>query len=90
MLNGVIAVAAAMLGVAMLLNLGRLLAGPGMADRVLALDTLSLNAVGLIVLLGIATRTAFYFEAAVLIAALGFVATVAFARLQLRGAVVDP
>ncbi len=90
MLNGVIAVAAAMLGVAMLLNLGRLLAGPGMADRVLALDTLSLNAVGLIVLLGIATRTAFYFEAAVLIAALGFVATVAFARLLLRGAVVDP
>lgn len=90
MLNGVIAVAAAMLGVAMLLNLWRLLAGPGMADRVLALDTLSLNAVGLIVLLGIATRTAFYFEAAVLIAALGFVATVAFARLLLRGAVVDP
>ena len=89
MLNGVIAVAAAILGVAMLLNLWRLLAGPGMADRVLALDTLSLNAVGLILLLGLATRTTHYFEAAMLVAALGFVGTVAFARLLARGTLVE-
>ncbi len=89
MLNGVIAVAAAMLGVAMLLNLWRLLVGPGMADRVLALDTLSLNAVGLILLLGLATHTTHYFEAAMLVAALGFVGTVAFARLLIRGALVE-
>lgn len=89
MLNGVIVVAAVMLGVAMLLNLWRLLAGPGMADRVLALDTLAMNAIGLIVLLGIATRSPLYFEAALLIAALGFVGTVAFMRVLVRGRLVD-
>ncbi len=89
MLNGVIAVAAAMLGVAMLLNLWRLLAGPGMADRVLALDTLSLNGIGLILLLGLATRTTHYIEAAMLVAALGFVGTVAFARVLVRGSLVE-
>ena len=89
MLNAVIGAAAAMLGVAMLLNLWRLVAGPGLPDRVLALDTMGANAAGLMVLLGIATRSTLYFEAALLVAALGFVGTMAFVRVVLRGALVE-
>lgn len=77
------------LGVAMLLALWRLVRGPDAPDRILALDTLYINAVALIVLLGVRTGTSAYFEAALLIALFGFVATVALARFVLRGDVMD-
>jgi multicomponent K+:H+ antiporter subunit F len=77
------------LGVAMLLALWRLMRGPDAPDRILALDTLYINAVAFIVLLGVRTGTSAYFEAALLIALFGFVATVALARFVLRGDVMD-
>ncbi len=79
----------ATVGLSQLLSLWRLLMGPGSGDRVLALDTISVNAVALIVLLGIAFRTQMYFEAALLIAMLGFVSTVAYARFLLRRDVIE-
>lgn len=77
------------IGLSALLSFWRLLIGPGPGDRVLALDTISVNAVALIVLLGIAFDTQIYFEAALLIAMLGFVSTVAFARFILRRDVIE-
>ena len=79
----------AAVGLAQLLALWRLLMGPGMGDRVLALDTISINAVALIVLFGISRQTQMYFEAALLIAMLGFVSTVAYARFLLRRDVIE-
>jgi multicomponent K+:H+ antiporter subunit F len=84
-----LAVAFAAISVAMLLAGWRLLAGPSAPDRILALDTLYINAVAFIILLGVRTGSADYFEAALLIALFGFVATVALARFVLRGDVMD-
>ena len=67
----------------------RLLRGPTIADRVLALDTLYINAVALVILLGLRWQTALLFEAALIIAMLGFVSTVALARYLARGDVVE-
>ena len=67
----------------------RLWIGPSTADRILALDTMFINALGLIVLLGIAQGTAIYFEATLIIAMLGFVSTVAYARFVLRGDIIE-
>jgi multicomponent K+:H+ antiporter subunit F len=67
----------------------RLVIGPGAGDRILALDTMVINAIGLIVLLGIAQGTTVYFEAAMIIAMLGFVSTVAYARFVLRGDIIE-
>ncbi len=67
----------------------RLFRGPETTDRILALDTLSINAVALIVLLGIRWQTALLFEAALLVAMLGFASTVALARYLSRGDVVE-
>ena len=67
----------------------RLLRGPGLVDRMLALDTLTINVVALVVLLGMRWGTALLFEAALLIAMLGFVSTVALARFAVRGDVVE-
>lgn len=67
----------------------RVFKGPETTDRILALDTLSMNAVALIVLLGIRWQTALLFEAALMVAMLGFAATVALARYLSRGDVVE-
>lgn len=85
----VLPVAIAMLAVAMLLSLWRLLRGPGVPDRILALDTLYINALALLVLLGIQFRTALLFETALIIAMLGFVGTVAMSKYLLRGDIVE-
>ena len=75
--------------VAVVLCAWRLLRGPDMTDRLLALDTLYMNAVALIVLLGSRWNTALLFEAALLVAMLGFASTVALARYLSRGDVVE-
>lgn len=74
---------------AILLNLYRMAVGPDVTDRILALDTMVINAIGLIVLLGILYDTTMYFEAALLIAMVGFVTTVAFCKYLLRGNVIE-
>ena len=89
MLTLVLPLAFALVLAAMLLNLWRLLRGPSALDRVLALDTLYVNAVALIVLLGILRGTALYFEAALLIAMLGFIGTVALSKFLLRGDIIE-
>ena len=67
----------------------RLVIGPSTGDRILALDTMVVNAIGLIVLMGIAHGTGIDFEAALIIAMLGFVSTVAYARFVLRGDIIE-
>ena len=75
--------------ISQLLAMVRLVIGPGPGDRILALDTMVLNAIALIVLLGISQGTRMYFEAALIIAMLGFVSTVAYARFVLRGDIIE-
>ncbi len=74
---------------ALLLNLYRLLRGPGLADRILALDTLYINSLALLILVGIRFDTAVFFEAALVIAALGFVGTVVLSKFVVRGDIVE-
>jgi multicomponent K+:H+ antiporter subunit F len=81
--------AAACIGLALLACGWRLWRGPEPTDRVLALDTLYVNLVALVVLLGMRQGTELYFEAAMLIALLGFVGTVALARYLSRGDVIE-
>ena len=82
-----ITVATGCLSVALLLTLWRLARGPGVCDRILALDLLSMLVAALLIVLGIATRTGSAFDAALVVALLGFVGTVALARFAERGRV---
>ncbi|MBI1904944.1 MAG: K+/H+ antiporter subunit F [Rhodocyclales bacterium] len=74
---------------ALLLNLWRLAAGPTLMDRVLAVDTMVINAIALIILYGIEQHTKVYFEAALLLAMFGFISTVAYCRFVLRGDIIE-
>lgn len=82
-------IATAAAALALLLCGVRLIRGPQWVDRILALDTLYVNAAALIVLLGIRLHTALLFEAALIVAMLGFVSTVALARYLTRGDAVE-
>lgn len=74
---------------ALVLNLYRLAVGPDLPDRVLALDTMYINSIALIVLLGLWLNTKTYFESALLIAMLGFISTVAVCKYILRGDIIE-
>ena len=78
-----------LLCLALLLGMVRLLRGPRAQDRVLALDTLYVNAMLLVLTFGIRSGTTLYFEAALIIGMLGFVSTAAFAKFLLRGEVIE-
>ena len=84
-----LSIAFVMVAAAQIMAMIRLWIGPSTGDRILALDTMFINAIGLIVLLGIAQGTQIYFEAALIIAMLGFVSTVAYARFVLRGDIIE-
>ena len=76
-------------GVAMLLSLYRLLRGPSMPDRILALDTLYVNTIALLILFGMYLDSSIYFEAALIIAVLGFVVTVMLSKYVMRRDIVE-
>ena len=67
----------------------RVLRGPRAQDRVLALDTLYVNGTMLLLVFGVRTGTTHYFEAALLISLLGFVATAALSKFLMRGEVIE-
>jgi len=75
--------------VGQVLAMVRLVKGPSSGDRILALDTMVINAIGLIVLLGMSQGFQIYFEASVIFAMLGFVSSVALARFVLRGDIIE-
>lgn len=89
MLTVALGISFVLFSAAILLNMRRLLLGPTPVDRVLALDTTAVNAVGLIVLLGIQLRSSLAFEAAIFIAMVGFVSTVLFCRYLTRGDIIE-
>lgn len=89
LMNISLIVAFVAVGLAQIMAMIRLVIGPDTGDRILALDTMVVYAIGMIVLLGLSQGTLIYFEASLIIAMLGFVSTVAYARFVLRGDIIE-
>lgn len=89
MLSTAIVIATTLVCISLILNLWRLFIGPSRPDRILALDTMYINSIALILLFGISSGTTLYFEAALLIAMLGFVSTAAMCKYILRGDLIE-
>ncbi len=89
MLNVIVLATLALLGIALILNAWRLFRGPDATDRILALDTLYINAAAVIIVYGVSIGRPDFFEAALLIALLGFVSTMALAKFLLRGDIIE-
>ena len=88
-MNTALLIAQALLGMAMVFAVIRLLRGPRAQDRVLSLDTLYVNAMLLVLTFGMKNGSALYFEAALVIGMLGFVSSAALAKFLLRGEVIE-
>ena len=89
LLDIAIVIAFVALALGQVLCMVRVVTGPTAGDRILALDTMVINALGLVVVLGIHQGVQIYFEVSLLIAMLGFVSTVALARFILRGDIIE-
>ena len=84
-----ITVAQILLGLAMAFAAFRMLRGPRAQDRVVGFDSLYVNAMLLLLTIGIRSGSTLYFESALIVALLGFVSTVALAKFLLRGEVIE-
>ena len=82
-------IAQILLGVAMAIASFRMIRGPRAQDRILSLDALYVNAMLLLLVFGIRTGSTLYFEAALVISLLGFVATLALAKFVMRGEIIE-
>lgn len=82
-------VALVMLGAAMVIAAVRMLRGPRAQDRIMAFDAFYVNAMLLLLVFGMRTGSTLYFEAALVIALLGFVATLALAKFLMRGEIIE-
>jgi multicomponent K+:H+ antiporter subunit F len=82
-------IALALLGLSLALALVRVVRGPDVTDRILALDTLYVNSATMLVLYGLQLGTGRYYEAALLIAMLGFITTVVLSKFLTRGDVIE-
>lgn len=89
MIETAVVVALYTVGLAMLMSLWRLLRGPSVPDRILALDTLYINTIALLILFGMHQDSSIYFEAALIIAMLGFVSTVMLSKYVMRRDIVQ-
>lgn len=79
-------VALVVLALAIVLTVVRLVLGPSLADRILALDMITVLAVGFIAAFAIRTGFTLYIDIAITIGLLGFLSTIAFARFLLHQA----
>ncbi len=84
-----VSLAQLMLAAAMAITAVRMFRGPRAQDRIIGLDSLYINAMLMLVTFGIGTGSVLYFEAALVIGMLGFVATVALAKFLMRGEVIE-
>jgi multicomponent Na+:H+ antiporter subunit F len=79
-------VALLLLIVAILLSVARLVRGPTLSDRILALDTMNTLGIGLIAVFAIRTGVGLYLDIAIALGLVGFLSTAALARYLLQRA----
>lgn len=89
MLDVAVVLSLAGVAVAIALCVYRLVLGPATVDRVLALDTMTINVLALLLVLSVAWRTDVFLESVLVLAVLGFVSTVTVAKYLMRGRIVD-
>ncbi len=76
-------------GIGQLLCAYRVATATGVGDRILALDTMTVNMIALMALYGMLTGSGILFEIMLLFAMVGFISTVAYAKFLLRGDVIE-
>lgn len=77
------------LSISILIGLYRVIKGPSMPDRVIALDTIGINLISAIAVISITLETRAFLEVILLLGILSFITTVAFSKFLERGVVIE-
>lgn len=86
LLHGLLEGAMVVLVAGVIMSVVRLLRGPGIADRAVALDQIAVQSVGIVILYSMRVDDPVYLDAALVVGLVGFLGTLAFARYIERGA----
>ncbi|MFJ5767739.1 Na(+)/H(+) antiporter subunit F1 [Lysinibacillus sp. NPDC093210] len=89
MIEKVLLVALALFSVSIALSLYRVIKGPSMPDRAIALDTIGINLLSAIAIVSIVLKTKAYLEAILILGILAFIGTIAFTKYIERGVIVE-
>ena len=84
-MDTVIVISQVIMGIALILTFVRVVRGPNLPDRVVALELFSTTVVGLVGVYAIQSGVASFLDAAIVIALMGFLAAIGFARFLERG-----
>jgi multicomponent Na+:H+ antiporter subunit F len=89
MFNTLLFLALVLLSLSILASLYRVFKGPSMPDRVIALDSIGINIIGIVAILSVILNTLAFLEIILLIGILAFIGTIAFSKFLERGEVID-
>lgn len=89
LVSWVINIGYALLGISALICIWRMLIGPSILDRILAIDTFSLNILGFMVLWCVDRQSVTLIDPVLALALVGFISTVAMAKYLERGRLID-
>lgn len=89
MIDKVLLLALALFSVSIALSLYRVIRGPSMPDRAIALDTIGINLLSAIAIVSIVLKTKAYLEAILILGILAFIGTIAFTKYIERGVIVE-
>lgn len=89
MLDLLLRISLGCISVSILMNLIRVIKGPSMPDRVIALDSIGINLISVTAVISVMLRTHAYMEVILLIGILSFIGTIAFSKFVERGVVIE-
>ncbi|KUF35587.1 MULTISPECIES: Na(+)/H(+) antiporter subunit F1 [Lysinibacillus] len=89
MITNVLLLALAFFSISIALSLYRVIRGPSMPDRAIALDTIGVNLLSAIAIVSIILKTKAYLEAILILGILAFIGTIAFTKYIERGVIVE-
>lgn len=89
MIDKILLLSLALFSVSIALSLYRVIRGPSMPDRAIALDTIGINLLSAIAIVSIVLKTKAYLEAILILGILAFIGTIAFTKYIERGVIVE-
>ncbi|WP_033542190.1 Na(+)/H(+) antiporter subunit F1 [Planococcus sp. CAU13] len=89
MIQTILAISLSLYIIAILLALYRIIRGPSMPDRVVALDMIGVNLISAVAVFSVALGTHAFLEVILIVGILAFISTIALARFVERGAIVE-
>lgn len=89
MIDKILMLSLALFSLSIAVTLYRVIAGPSMPDRAIALDTIGVNLLSAIAIVSIVLKTKAYLEAILILGILAFIGTIAFTKYIERGVVVE-